>query len=265
MAKTVPLNTVNPAGSSDPKLGDDYIRYQAQATAELIAVDHWMGVNGSVAGDETTGYDEDAAGQHVKITFYESITAPTPVGSKSHLYMNGDELYYQDDTNTAKQITKEGQLNIVDADGAVLKAGAQTIADLKTFSTIPKIPTDDPTADAEVVSKVYMAAQLATISDSKIKVGTYSGDNAVTQAITGVGFQPDALMVLPHSGNNYMDVYVKTSAMGIYAKWMPSNTGWLADQIISLDADGFTVGDGSTYQNALNLSGITYSYIALKG
>lgn len=41
--------------------------------------------------------------------------------------------------------------------------GAETISDLKTFSTIPKIPTTTPTQNAEVVSKAHLDSVIAAL------------------------------------------------------------------------------------------------------
>jgi len=97
-----------------------------------------------------------------------------------------------------------------------------------------------------------------------IKIGSYTGNGGSTQAISGVGFQPDAVLVLPHAGQApYTENWVKTSTMGGYAKELKEKPYWSTDVIISLDADGFTVGTGMS--NVLNTDGRTYSYVAIKG
>lgn len=96
-----------------------------------------------------------------------------------------------------------------------------------------------------------------------IKVGTYTGNGAATQAITGVGFHPDSLLVGQHRDANSPSLNMKTAAMTDNVLQAAINGWFRADIVISLDADGFTVGDGELA--ALNVNGLLYSYIALKG
>lgn len=105
-----------------------------------------------------------------------------------------------------------------------------------------------------------VAASIAAIPTT-IKVGTYTGNDAATQAITGISFQPDALLIGKHHVGNQSG-FLKTSAMGVNALQLDINGWYRADLIISLDADGFTVGDGDAIE--LNMNGVVYSYIAMK-
>lgn len=100
----------------------------------------------------------------------------------------------------------------------------------------------------------------------KIKVGTYVGDGSVGHAITGVGFQPDALSIWKNGSESDGDEgYFTTKdaiakAGGILTTRFRSVGELRGGEVQSLEADGFklnTTGDP-------NANGITYNYLALK-
>ena len=150
MAKTDAINTANPAGSSDPKLGDDYIRQLARAVVEVLKVDHYL--------DAASPYDEDAAGEHAKVTFNAPITKPdTVAANKGILYIKDvggvSELCFINENEQDKQLTTLGALNIAATEAALL-TGDQTIAGVKTFSSSPVVPA--PTTDLQASTKKYV-------------------------------------------------------------------------------------------------------------
>lgn len=93
--------------------------------------------------------------------------------------------------------------------------------------------------------------------------GSYTGNGAATQAITGLGFQPRAVYIyITADGAFTGDQVWKAEIDGLFAKY-PGN--YEIDYIVSLDAaGGFTVGDGTggSAGNVLNVSARTYTYIA---
>jgi hypothetical protein len=92
----------------------------------------------------------------------------------------------------------------------------------------------------------------------KIATGTYSGDATDDRVITGVGFQPD-VVIIKSTGAEV--AVTKTSAMsGDAAKRMVGPAAVAANIIQSLDSDGFTIGQALEV-NALATS---YYWIALK-
>ncbi len=103
-----------------------------------------------------------------------------------------------------------------------------------------------------------------TIPDARLnhsfKTGTYVGDAATTRNITGIGFNPTAVMVIPLDSK---DVTMKTSGMSSTNAKNVTTGNINTDAITALITDGFTVGDGSTGTNN-TASGITYSYVAQK-
>ena len=92
---------------------------------------------------------------------------------------------------------------------------------------------------------------------ARVPVGTYAGDGAATQAITGVGFRADFVLVGPMSGT--YDSFFKTAAMGLNAK-NTASAGYVVNAIVSIDADGFTV----ALAQGLNAAATDYAYLALK-
>jgi hypothetical protein len=100
----------------------------------------------------------------------------------------------------------------------------------------------------------------AATSFEKIRLasGTYSGNGVDNRAISGLGFQPDVVIV---KGNANQVAVIRTSTMtGDASKPMSGATGLVADRIQALQADGFQVGANS----AVNANGTAYYWIALK-
>ena len=115
MAKSYGVDPNLPDGSDDRRDGDNAIREQAMGVHETLNVDHYMGAD---AG-KGSGYNEDAAGEHKQVTFN------APLGADPSSVVSGvaytktdteDELHYINSADQVKQITKDGQLNIVAAD-----------------------------------------------------------------------------------------------------------------------------------------------------
>jgi hypothetical protein len=98
---------------------------------------------------------------------------------------------------------------------------------------------------------------------TQITTGTYTGDGAATQAIAGVGFLPRFVFIYREDG------FVSTpghkndrDGLNTSFQWDGgSDWRYRTDQIISLDADGFTVGDGSGSWNTFNVNLVKYHYV----
>ncbi|MFO0817271.1 MAG: cadherin domain-containing protein [Pirellulales bacterium] len=87
--------------------------------------------------------------------------------------------------------------------------------------------------------------------------GSYTGNGLDNRVISGLGFRPEAIIVIP--GNSTQSGVLRTSTMaGDAAKRMTGSSGLVANLIQSLDGDGFTIGN----DNAVNSSGITYHWMA---
>lgn len=94
---------------------------------------------------------------------------------------------------------------------------------------------------------------------ARIKTGTYTGDGNATQAITGVGFKGKCVIV--GSMNSDVVTWLKTDVMGANAKNL-SATAYSNNKIISIDDDGFTVGNGGVQE--LNYLDYPYFYLVLR-
>lgn len=86
---------------------------------------------------------------------------------------------------------------------------------------------------------------------------TYSGNGSSTQAITGVGFQPDWVWIKSRSSgseNHMLSDVVRGSTKRLRSDITNAEDDLGSNGIQSFDADGFTAGDG----DAMNASGQTY-------
>ena len=129
---------------------------------------------------------------------------------------------------------------------------AGSAADVKTRLAVAL--NDDGSLKSSAIPSPY----------SRIYTGNYTGDGNATKAVTGIGFQPKYLRIFSHEGG--LDAFgEKTASDGVYAAGGdPGNYQYLADGIVSLDSDGFTVGDGTGWAaNFFNTNGIVYTFVAL--
>lgn len=148
MAHSREWNESKPTGGEKIRLGDDEIRDTKRDIRERMQVDHkW---NESINTD----------GFHKKVMFDETqIVDPTTTGRAGCLYIKEvsgvKELFFKDAAGNIKQLTSGGKLNI-SSDEAVLLSGDQTINGVKTFTSIPILPSSDPTQDNEATRKAYV-------------------------------------------------------------------------------------------------------------
>ena len=91
---------------------------------------------------------------------------------------------------------------------------------------------------------------------TRVKLGTFAGDGANNKAITGVGFAPTGVFIIPLTGNNPSFFKGINFATGDSHKFSDNTTA--TDGIDTLDSDGFTV------DAAANVNGVTYQYIAFR-
>jgi len=109
-------------------------------------------------------------------------------------------------------------------------------------------------------------AELAAILNSRycrIATGTYTGDGALSKAITGVGFQPKYVLVYGRVGTGITTYpYWTANYMVAGAACTFTVNQYIANRILSIDADGFTVSDGGTDADP-NKNGREYGYLCL--
>ena len=101
-----------------------------------------------------------------------------------------------------------------------------------------------------------------TTGSMQMNTGSYVGNATDDRDITGVGFQPNVVIIHPNSNNGdpYTSV-IRTSAMvGDTTAFLALNSGNTSNCIQALQLDGFQVG---THLSA-NAAGITYHWQAFK-
>tara|TARA_Y100001934_G_scaffold274238_1_gene365924 strand:- start:1561 stop:3081 length:1521 start_codon:yes stop_codon:yes gene_type:complete len=108
-----------------------------------------------------------------------------------------------------------------------------------------------------ILSILLVLSQL-TFGQFTYAYGSYSGSGSNT-SLTGIGFSPDAIMI--KSEGAYEAIFSTRDMPSGYSKRMATSaTALVTSQIISLDSDGFTVGD----QDETNKDGETYHWMAFK-
>ena len=122
------------------------------------------------------------------------------------------------------------------------------------------VTTNDTHVNANAVVYHYVAWNQIP---GHMRVGTYAGNNADNRNITGVGFEPEYLIVKRFGGAAYATQFPASlgrstdTAMGFIAN--PNITP--GNNIQALEPDGFEVGDGTSQ---INVSGSNYVYYAWK-
>lgn len=242
MAKTDPINTANPAGSSDPTLGDDYIRTLARAIIEILQKDHYTG--------SSSPYNEDAAGEHAKITLNAPLAAhPTNEASKGHVYLKDvsaiAELFFQDENGKYIQISKylsglttqsllldSGRLSNATFLKAVNAAGDGVVDLFKattsdvieagaviTLKDTSKLATSGaPAAEAQIANKKYVDDQITlNIPVGDAPTSTDSESNTMLKAhaykAQTAGFV-NATITYPDRINLYVDDTADPAGVG---------------------------------------------------
>lgn len=127
---------------------------------------------------------------------------------------------------------------------------------------MPRTRQQQPLAGSQLLRRT---SAFSPVLGVRMATGSYTGNGAVTQAIVGVGFQPVALWVYSQNVGYLRDWAVKSDQDGLNcAIYRPSTTRWdyIANQVISLDADGFTVNGAVPSQ--LNTLNDVFTYIAFR-
>ena len=130
-------------------------------------------------------------------------------------------------------------------------AAALVANNIKTLDTDGFTIGTDAQVNASSTAYYWVAFRAGA---GELKVGSYQG-TGVAHGITGVGFQPSWVVVLPSTAN-----------LARHRSASMPNTAYFHDQfsdstgITSLDADGFSVDTDAT----VNTSGTTYHYFAFK-
>jgi len=117
------------------------------------------------------------------------------------------------------------------------------------------VPTDYLALCAANLTEPAIGPNSDTTSDENFNTVLYTGTGS-SQSITGVGFQPDFLLISRRSANEYrwmVDV-LRTLPTGFNPPATTERSD-ITDAVTSFDSDGFTAGGGSGYTGT---SGNTY-------
>jgi len=210
-----------PQGTDAHSVVDDKIREFKYGIRERLAVDHDF--RDDESGSEDTITPDGTIGYHKKVTLTERSSNPSNVSNTGILYTKDvsgvTELFYIDSGGNVKQLTTGGKLN-VESDEAVLLSGDQTIAGVKTFSSIPVLPSSDPTSDNQATRKKYV-------------------DDAISSG------NVDKL-----DGYDYNETEIKP-----FGSWESKSFG----TVYQASTDGFAIGYAHRYGNEVILTGYTDS------
>lgn len=97
----------------------------------------------------------------------------------------------------------------------------------------------------------------------RMAMGTYTGNGVNNRSITGLGFSPDwVLIYIPDGSESHRPVFKGRNFSGTRSRnFVDSDLH--TDQILSLDADGFTLGGSGGNRHLTNQPGVNYGYLAL--
>jgi hypothetical protein len=202
----------------------------------------------------------NAATKTTSVQLKEGAAPSTPASGFGRLFVNSSGvLQFINDAGTT--------LSLVDA---LTAAGIGTSTGISSVQisegASPGIPASgfgrlwvDTSGVLNFTNDGGTTVQLAVSSSTvKMAVGSYTGNGGATQAITGLGFQPTFMWILDTGGG--IPIW-KTSLDGVNAGITNGQYG--ADLIISLNADGFTVGDNTIgYATNPNINTRAYRYAA---
>lgn len=125
-------------------------------------------------------------------------------------------------------------------------------------ATLTPTPTSTPTSTPTPTATSSPAATPTPPSAAWLKTGFFTGDGADNRTITGVGFQPDVVIV---RNDQAQVAVIRTSGMPNDRSKLVTGAGALqADYIQSFTPDGFVVGT----QNQVNQNGRTIYWTAMK-
>jgi hypothetical protein len=93
----------------------------------------------------------------------------------------------------------------------------------------------------------------------QVKAGSYTGNGTVDRAVTGVGFQPD--LVIVKRGNTGDTAFFRTTSMASGSSMtLRADSGIVTGGIKTFNSDGFTLGTNAEVNSNL----VTYYYLAVK-
>ncbi len=150
----------------------------------------------------------------------------------------------------------------------------QTDAEVETAynAQVGIVSQGDAEAGTATVAERWTPQRVRQATSALVKTGAYTGDGETSQGITGIGFPPKYVRIWDRAGttdgtsvvwhetaNNSVTINaagfsVKSDSNGVMT--------WETNQIISLDADGFTVDDNGADEDP-NKNTRIYQYLAI--
>lgn len=136
-----------------------------------------------------------------------------------------------------------------DASKPLIGATGLTANLIEALGTTSFTVGSDARVNASGIAYTWVAMKAA---GGALHVGTYTG-NGTSQSVSGIGFSPEAVTVLPASAQNAQLLITGMTRSFQY----DANTG-ITNGITSLNATGFSVGSSAT----VNSSSTAYHYLA---
>ncbi len=111
---------------------------------------------------------------------------------------------------------------------------------------------------------LFVFTLILNTTQAQTITGKYTGNGNSTQSISGIGFQPDVLLVIPSSGGpegGEVQTWLNSSTMASdkvkYTTSLdPVASSFKSNYLSSIDSDGFTV------ETKSNVNGTEYYYVA---
>jgi len=101
--------------------------------------------------------------------------------------------------------------------------------------------------------------KIGRVPGCKIKTGTYTGDGSASLPITGIGFTPkEVLVVWKGAALETRHPFYRNDQFAAGLSISFYTGGILNNAIISIDTDGFTIGNS----DLVNTSGAVYTFVA---
>lgn len=231
-------------------------------------------------GDDTAQGSFDlsgvSTGQNRVVTWPDANISLVPGVTFSAEGHNHDADYVSSVSGTADEITSSGGLTpaVGLADNPIVPGTESLTIPGGTTAQRPGTPAEKMTRynSSDKVLEYWNGTAWVQLDGTgggtaEIATGAYTGDGNATQGITGLGFQPGAVYIHREAGGTGTYQGWKTSGDGTKTMMNGASTAalqYLDDHIVSLDADGFTLGDGSGSSNQFNVNATVYNYIAWK-
>lgn len=173
----------------------------------------------------TNSLREEVNKEFQKLSENISLSLPSSVQDSSETRIPSESQVVQ------QLLNLEAQGGEIDLTGAVTTTGNQTVGGIKTFSSLPRIPTSNPTRNDEVQSKSYVDSIL-----SRLKLGLgitgekwigYKIGNLIAERKEGIEYMnnesyPIMVNVLWHDSFGWIDYVAKVGGVKI----LSLGTGW---------------------------------------